>query len=369
MTVAAYQTWGDDWIVDSDIHPYFKSPDTIYKYLPKAWSDHLRTYGDPAAGGPYLGKLAYPRFMPAAARRDAWPEDGPPGSDIGLIREQHLEPNNIRIGILEPLSNGYQSRNLGLGAALSQAVNEWQIAEFTEPEPRLKASIVVPQDDAAASVREIRRCAHNASYAQILLPSLTSELLGRQRYWPIYEAAAEADMPIGMHVGGTSNGPRTGTGWPSYYNEEHYLLSQSTQAQIVSLVLEGVFEVFPTLKIAAIEGGMAWVPATKVRLDRAWERMGSETPLLKRPPSEYIASNCFFTTQPIEEPENATEIVDIFRAVGERNIMFSTDYPHWDFDDPRYAVRAPLPDEMRRRLFRENALSFYRLKNIEKQDG
>ena len=60
-------------------------------------------------------------------------------------------------------------------------------------------------------------------------------------------------------------------------------------------------------------------------------------PHLKRPPSEYLREHFWFTTQPIEEPEDPDHLVEMFDWIGWDRMLFSTDYPHWDFDDPRFA--------------------------------
>jgi uncharacterized protein len=67
------------------------------------------------------------------------------------------------------------------------------------------------------------------------------------------------------------------------------------------------------------------------------------------------------TTQPIEEPERPEDLLATCEWIGWDRIMFSTDYPHWDQDDPRYAFKAPLSEQQKRMVFRENALAFYGL--------
>src|ERR1700736_1983038 len=173
----------DAGIVDCDIHPLPRDGNALKPYLAKRWQEHLAQYGDPQ-NGPYVGRGAYPRYMPETARRDAWPPNGGmPGSDVAFMREQHLDKNNVALGILEPLGFGHCARNLDLGSAVCSAVNDWQVAEFVEKEPRLRASILVAQDDAVAAVAEIEKRAADASFAQIQMPSLTTEPLRRRRYW------------------------------------------------------------------------------------------------------------------------------------------------------------------------------------------
>jgi len=348
-------------IVDSDIHPEpGRGAETLKPYIAQRWRDHQDLYGDPH-NGPYATTYGFPRYMPGTARRDSWPEDGGlPGSDLHLMRKQHLDRNNVALGILQPLGFGALARNVDFGSALVSAVNEWQIDAFVDQEPRLRGSIVIMQEDTVASVAEIRRRAHDRRYAQVVLSSLISEPLGRRRYWPIFEEAASHGLPIGIHVGGPT-GARTAGGWPAYYNEEHLSLVASIQTHLMSLVLEGVCEEFPSLRFMLIEGGIIWSISLKKRLDRLWRTMGSEVPRMKRPPSEYISECFYYSTQPIEEPENPGDLPALFEQVGWDRILYASDYPHWDYDDPKYAFKCEIPDDKMSKIMRTNALGLFRL--------
>src|SRR6195256_1676799 len=125
---------------------------------------------------------------------------------------------------------GMEERNLDFAAALSGAVTDWQIAAFVEPEPRLRAGIVVPQEDAAFAVTEIERRADDPRFSQILISPRSSDPLGHRRYWPIYEAAQRAKRPIALHVQGFSGGPAsTASGWATHYMQEHYAAATGMQ--------------------------------------------------------------------------------------------------------------------------------------------
>jgi predicted TIM-barrel fold metal-dependent hydrolase len=143
--------------------------------------------------------------------------------------------------------------------------------------------------------------------------------------------------------------------------QEHYSFESGLQGTITSLIFEGVFERFPKLRVVLIEGGFTWAPALAWRMDRAWERMRAEVPHLKRPPSEYLREHVWFTTQPIEEPETPDHLAEMIDWLGWDRLMFSTDYPHWDFDDPRFVFKIKLTDERKAKVFRDNARAFYRL--------
>ena len=204
-------------VVDCDIHPTMRSPAELLPFLSERWRGHMQTYSNHLRQA-LSETLAYPRITPDVARRDAWPPNGAPaGADLDFMREQHLDLNGVETGILIPLRTASGQRNIDYGSALSRAVNEWQVAHWLDKEPRLRGSILVHPEDPAAAVKEIERCASDRRFVQVLLPPRSGEPLGRRRYWPIYEAAARAKLPIGMHVGGVSGYPASaGSGAPSY---------------------------------------------------------------------------------------------------------------------------------------------------------
>jgi predicted TIM-barrel fold metal-dependent hydrolase len=278
------------------------------------------------------------------------------------MREQLLDRWNIELGVLLPLLSAGKQMNLEWGAELSRAANDWQIAEWLEKEPRLRASIAVPYEAPDLAVREIERIGEHPGFVQVEFESRTLQPLGQRKYWPIYRAAAERGLPIGMHFGAQGGWPITGVGHPSFYIEYHAGQLTSFQDQVISLVVEGVFERVPGLKFVLIEGGFGWLPPLMWRLDRAWRKLKAEVPFLKRPPSEYIREHFWVTTQPVEEPEDPNDFRQLLDDLGmDDRVMFSTDYPHWDFDAPDAAIPTTLPLELRRKIMSENARALYRL--------
>lgn len=350
-------------IVDCDVHPIQRSPADLYPYMTKRWREHYETFGPSIRQG-LSAMQVFPRMMAAGQRADAYPANGgPPGCDLDLMIAQHLDPAGVEWGMLVSLSKGgMEERNPGFAQALSHAVNDWQIEDWVRKEPRLRAGIVVPQEDAAFAQNEIELRAREEAFRQIIISPRSAEPLGRRRYWPIYAAAQAAGLPIGIHPAAFNGGsPSTGGGWPTYYMQEHYAFCTGVAGNISSMIFEGVFEEFPRLKIALIESGFTWIPAMGWRMDRQWERMRAEVPHVKRPPSEYIREHFWFATQPMEEPENPDHLVEMIEWVGWDRLLFSTDYPHWDYDDPRHCIRFTMTETQRAMLFRDNAKALYRL--------
>ncbi|MFN8524907.1 MAG: amidohydrolase family protein [Chloroflexota bacterium] len=348
-------------VIDGDIHPTLASKRALDPYfLDERWLKHHQTYGSRSWNGSY-----FPRAYPGAARVDSWPPTGgPAGSDLDFMREQLLDRWNIEHGVLQPLLGAGGERNVEYGHALAQAINEWQIHEWMEKEPRLRSGIVVPYEDARLSVKELERRGSYPGFVQIMMVIRTSEPLGRHKYWPMYEAAEAMGLPLGIHVAGQGGHPVTGAGWPSYYLEDHAGMSMAFQAQVASLILEGVFEQFPRLKVILVEGGFGWVPPLAWRMDAAWKKLRSEVPTLKRKPSEYFEEHFWLTTQPMEEPPIANEFVEMLEQAPwlQDKLMFASDYPHWDFDAPDEALpNAKMPDGFVEKLMYKNARKLYGL--------
>jgi len=348
-------------IIDVDIHPK-SSVEDLRPYLSNRWWDHLHTYGSRQRQG-FLKGFPYPKSQPQASRRDSWPPGGGlPASDLDFMKKQYLDFYPIEYAIMNPLSpTGQGDQNDEFSAAMAFAANEFQIEGWNRRDSRLLASVVVPYEDGEASRTEIRRRAGDRRFAHVLLRSRTCELMGKKRYWPIYEAAIEAGLPVGVHVFGTSGRPASNTGWPSFYIEDMTEHAACCQAQVVSLITEGVFERYPELKIVMIEAGFGWMPSLGWRLDKTWKRLKDEVPHLRKAPSEYLRQHIWVSTQPMEEAEEPEHLIDMMDWVGWDHIMFSTDYPHWDFDDPFVALPPTLDDKRRAQIFSGNARALYRL--------
>src|SRR3982074_2972290 len=138
-------------LIDCDFHNELDSIKDLYPYLSTRWREHIDSYGTRAPAGGY-----YPRFMDH--REDARPPSGRrSGSEVAFSRQDFLDPYNVAHAMLIPLTPAGRQVNAELDAALATAVNDWQVAEWLEPEPRLRASMVVPFEYPQAAVAEIER--------------------------------------------------------------------------------------------------------------------------------------------------------------------------------------------------------------------
>ena len=348
-------------IIDADVHNAFADIRAeLRPYLARRWQAYADAHGIVVPPAGYISPVG-------VQREDArTPSGGMAGSDPAFMLTDHLDRYGIETAILTG------SHVLGLsvhpdldwGNAIATAYNQNLADRWLTHSPRFRGSIVVNHSDPAAAAREIHRCAPDKRFVQVLMASGSSRLFGQRFFHPLYEAAAEHGLPVAIHPGtegaGTAGDP-TPAGRPTRYFEWHNIVPINFTAHVNSLVCEGVFEKFPTLKFVAIEGGMAWLPSLMWRMDKNYKALRAETPWLKKLPSAYIRDHLFLTTQPIEEPERPEhflQILEMINAPG--NILFSSDYPHWDFDNPLMAL-PPLPRDWKDRIFHANAAALYRL--------
>lgn len=249
-------------------------------------------------------------------------------------------------------------------AALASALNDVHIQDWLPADPRYRISLLVSPVDPQQAAREIHRVGDHPGVVQVIVPSASVMPYGQRFYHPIYAAAVEHNLPVAIHPGTEGagiTGAATGPGYPSRYLEWHTDLSAYAMTQLVSLVTEGVFQKFPTLKFVIIEAGVSWLPPLMWRLDKNWKALRQTTPWLERRPSEVIQERVLLTTQPLEEPdkrEHFQAMLEMFDAA--HMLMFSSDYPHWDGDTPDFAAR-PFPPALRPRVMSETARELYRL--------
>jgi hypothetical protein len=126
-------------------------------------------------------------------------------------------------------------------------------------------------------------------------------------------------------------------------------------------IINGLPERFPKLKVLWIESGLAWVPFLMQRLDSEYMMRSSEAPLLKRRPSEYIA-DMYFTSQPLER-SNLKLTEAAFDAIhADTQLLFASDWPHWDFDLPNSITSLPfLSERAKRNILGFNAARLFDL--------
>ena len=197
---------------------------------------------------------------------------------------------------------------------------------------------------------------------QILIKAEPRPSWGDPKYDPIWAAATKNDITVSCHLsrGHHEELPIPPVGFPSYNHDFMVTYSLLAANQVMSLIFDGVFDRFPTLRIVLVEHAFTWILPLMWRMDAIYEARKSWVDI-KRKPSEYVKDHIKFTTQPLDYPEDKTELSRAFEWMEcEKILLFSSDYPHWTFDDPRWLVKH-LPEHAREAVMFRNGIATYHL--------
>lgn len=354
-------------VIDVDFHPMPLPTDPqVAEHLPQKWLDHIDRFGLGAMGGG-----VFPSQREFTHRLDAVDDHGRVGLDPQLAVEQVLDLFDMTAAVLTCpqtyiITNNGNNMPHRMATAIFRAYNDGLAKTWCGADDRFRASIAVARDIPGGE-KEIIRCMEGPDrdkFVQVLISPTGQDPLGKQRYWPIFEACEAYDIPLSFHVPGMGRQP-TGAGRQNFYAETHSAFGVLPLSLLPSLVFEGVFDHFPKLKIAVLEMGWDWVAPFSWRLDKTYALLRDEVSHLQRKPSEYIRDHFWFSTQPLEEPELPSQTEDVFRIFEESGfgdrLMYSSDYPHWDYDSPYESVPESFPEARRRRILGENASALYKI--------
>jgi len=354
-------------IIDIDLHHRWKNENELIQFVEPEWRHLLeRPTSEVHIEAPVQ---VFFHITGINKRMDAFgPQGEVPGSDYETTRAQWLDAYPVDravlsydIGDIAGVPNPY------LATALCRAANNWSFETWIERprDPRLYMAGLIPTQIPSDGVAEIQRCAENPRIVEALLISNgLGKPFGHPAYHDLYAAAQDCGLPIAMHNGGdlwhgTTHG--TAGGVPHTRFEFHTTSPQHSMSHLASFIVHGVFEKFPKLKLLVIEGGVAWLPWLMWSLDRHYESLRRESPLVKRLPSEYIREHVRVSSQPLEVSDDRDQLIELLEAAGgiEDMLVFASDYPHWDSDDPAYISRR-LPRAWHEKVFHDNALDLLR---------
>ncbi len=267
--------------------------------------------------------------------------------------------------------NGLQDK--GLAGAICHAVNRWLVEEYLAADrKRLKGVGLIPCQDPPAAARELDYLARHRGHGVVsaMLPTNVYGInLGDRRFDPIYAAAQEIGLPLSVHPQTGHDGQYgvygvmgAGSERMDKYSYVHMTAFPfELMIALMHMIGEGVFDRFPRLKVAFMEGGAGWIPFWAERLDEHQEKLRPQWPDLQRKPSEVIASEQVAFTC---EPEEAT-LPMVLDFIGDSQVMYASDYAHWDAEFPESVRKLSriegLSPERRTRILGENAMRFFGL--------
>lgn len=268
-------------------------------------------------------------------------------------------------------------QNVVMKNEIVRMYNDYILEEVASGDESLKVLPALPQWSPEASVEEIKRIGDNDSVVGFYGFFGHYRLLGHITYDPVFEELVKRDLPLALHGGGTGNWSQKDLIGDSLRTwSEMYGLVHPVRAMMMvgNMIMNGVFDKYPDLDIALIEGGIGWVPFVGNRLDDVYHNHPEDVRIterlndlgqdyLQRKPSEYLLDHFSFSTQPIappKKPRNFAAVLDMLNA--KENLMFATDYPHYTLELSNWAFEnSAIDDELREQILHKNAERVFRL--------
>jgi predicted TIM-barrel fold metal-dependent hydrolase len=271
---------------------------------------------------------------------------------------------SVMYGPVAPL----RVEDAALRQACYAAYNDW-LAEFCQVAPqRLLGVAILPADDPALATAELTRIAANGLRHAVLLAAAARPPLYHPAWEPFWAAAAETEVPIGMHLLVAPPAVHPGVMPLAAAAINGVQVPLQLLDPLVGLIFSGVLDRHPGVRLVLAESGIGWLPYALQRMDNEyrklaevrahWEARGG-FPLQLRP-SEYFRRQVWATFQ-----DDAVGLA-LLDTIGEDRVMWASDYPHPDSTWPHSrAVIARqmghLPAATVRRLTCDNARTLYRL--------
>jgi predicted TIM-barrel fold metal-dependent hydrolase len=199
------------------------------------------------------------------------------------------------------------------------------------------------------------------------------EPIGTARHDPIFDAAVEHDLVVTSHIGmfwqkasPLSEGTRT---WTELVGISAVCTGM---AYVGSMIMQDLFDKYPTLRMIIKEGGFWWLPEFMARTDDYYlshpgdiklveRKLESGEKFLAKLPSEYFESNIRFSSQPMCFPKNSEHFKALMTLCrGEDWLLYSSDWPHATFDPLNWVFNGVISEEGRRKILSENARGWIR---------
>jgi predicted TIM-barrel fold metal-dependent hydrolase len=247
-------------------------------------------------------------------------------------------------------------------AAVARLYNRWLAGYCAHDPGRLHGVALVPIEDVPTSIAVMREAKQLGLVATMIPAVLRTRNLDHPDLDPFYAAAAELDMPLGIHGAPGIHLPTLGSERFDNYLQVHCVsFPFDMMVAATALVLGGVLERHPRLRVALLESGVGWVPYFVDRMDEHVEKRGRLTPGCKRKPREYIVRGQLWVS--CEPEESALPLAA--EALSPDFILYASDYPHWDSGFPESTqplrTRTDLSPDVKARILGGNARAFYRL--------
>ena len=245
--------------------------------------------------------------------------------DVGIEASVLYPSNGLSVGLIS---------SPDWAIAATRAYNDWLHAEYTSTNPALHGMALLPLQDPQAAVDELRRAVEDLGFKGAMLPATgIGPALGSTVHWPVYAEAERLGCAIAVH-GGSAHG--LGFDDMGVRPGGHALAHPfGVLISLTSMLFNGVFDHFPGLRVAYLEGGVAWLLVALERFDRSYSTHIPFNPrgqLLQLDEGQTVADHLAALVDggrlvvgcEGEEPD----LVRAVSVLGSRGFMFSSDFPH-----------------------------------------
>jgi predicted TIM-barrel fold metal-dependent hydrolase len=237
-------------------------------------------------------------------------------TDVGA-RIKDMDKVKIDTQVVFPsLFLTHTAEDVKLEAALLRAYNSFLGECATASKHRIRFAALVPIRDVGESIKEIRRASKIGAAAVMLQGMAWDKLLGDESLFPFYQAAADLNLAICVHLGwGCPALTRIFDASTNFYSAILPVIMGFN-----SIMSSAAFEKIPNLRFSFLEAGAAWIPfmIKQVRRDNMRRKLAKD-------PIEYFKTGRVFVSA--EPDEDLTGIAEI---VGEDSFVLGSDYPHGD---------------------------------------
>jgi predicted TIM-barrel fold metal-dependent hydrolase len=244
--------------------------------------------------------------------------------------------------------------------ALGAAYNKWLVERILPEDDRLKGMIYLPFNTPEACVEEVKKYAHIDSIIGYSVCSTRNKPVHHNNYMKLYAMMEETGKPFSFHSGFNWNDP-------SFLQLNRFISMHALSFVHYSLIhmtnwiMNGIPERFPKMKVLWIESGLAWIPFLMQRLDHEYQMRTCEAPMLKKLPSDYMR-DMFYTSQPLEKTNLKLLEATMEAMNADTQLLYASDWPHWDFDAPSSITTLPfLNEQAKRNILGLNAARVFNL--------
>ncbi len=231
--------------------------------------------------------------------------------------------------------------------ALGRAFNRWLVEELLPREPRIKAMMYLPFNDPEACVEVVEEFADAPGVIGFTVVSTRYKPVHHNSYMRLYAALQATGKPLAFHSG-FHWGDESMKQMNRFISMHAISFCYFNMIHLTNWIINGIPERFPELKVIWVESGLAWLPFMMQRLDSEYMMRSSEAPMLRRQPSEYIR-DMYFTSQPLETSNLKLTQATMEAIKADTQLLFASDWPHWDFDLPTTITDLPFLSEQAKR--------------------